>query len=581
MLITMNDDARTYTSAWIRWFLVAVLLMAKCYVFDVLVAQPDPLEWVSSDWLSKGAAAVIIALLVTFTRRRYPVFIVLVSSDLWMIANILYYRSYRLFITWNVMSLVGNMEGFWSSVIPYCTLSLLLFPALTLPALICCWLEAKRWCWKERLSVFLIGIMLSILGSYYRWKEVKPHSGKESFTFEWINPCKLPKSLSAPVWENERQTARYIRYHSILAYPLFMADDAIRAYTSKQTVEWSEEEQQELNRLISRQSSAVSRPQGNLLIILLESFESWLLDSYDATGRPICSSLHNYIATHDLLYVYDAETQIQYGMSADGQLIINTGLFPTTEGVTCIDYGTNVYPNLAHFYPHSAIVNPCKNVWNQRTVSAAYGYRHLIEPKGDYMFEWNDSIIMDKIMETFRELPAPCCVMGITVSGHMPFDIHPDPVAISDTVPLLFQHYLQTAHFTDRQLGRLLSWADTAAVMENATIAITGDHRIFHAWINDEIREYGQQAHLPFGTSYAGCPFILIGPKVPRRFIQQAQQVDIFTTILHAIGQDKYYWKGTGNNLLKDSVCTDEQNRIRRQISDKLIKSDYFSTFEP
>ena len=146
---------------------------------------------------------------------------------------------------------------------------------------------------------------------------------------------------------------------------------------------------------------------------------------------------------------------------------------------------------------------------------------------------------------------------------------------ISDVAFL--KHYLQTAHFTDRQLGRLLSWADTASVMQNATIVITGDHRIFHAWINDEIREYGIRAHLPFGVNYAGCPFILAGPKVVSRTLQQGLQVDIFTTTLHAIGQSEYFWKGTGHNLLEDYTASASEGNLRRQISDKLIRTNYFA----
>ena len=353
----------------------------------------------------------------------------------------------------------------------------------------------------------------------------------------------------------------------------------VHSYLLRSDDQWTEEELQELNRLIGPVVPQEPVP-GNLLIVLLESFESWLLDSYDAEGQPICGALKNYIASHDVLYVRDVETQIQYGMSGDGQLIVNTGLYPVMEGVACIDYGHNTYPNLAHFYPNSAVVNPCKNVWNQRTISAAYGYRHLIEPKGDYMFEWNDSIVMDQIIDYFNATPSPCCVMGITISGHMPFDLHPDNVAVPDTMPVLFQHYLQTAHFTDRQLGRLLSWADTASVMQNATIVITGDHRIFHAWINDEIREYGLRANLPFGVCYAGCPFIIAGPKVAQRTLQKGLQVDIFTTTLHAIGQSNYFWQGTGHNQLEDYTVSASEGNLRRQISDKLIRTDYFGQIE-
>jgi len=116
--------------------------------------------------------------------------------------------------------------------------------------------------------------------------------------------------------------------------------------------------------------------------------------------------------------------------------------------------------------------------------------------------------------------------------------------------------------------------------MQNATIVITGDHRIFHAWINDEIREYGLRANLPFGVCYAGCPFIIAGPKVTQRTLQKGLQVDIFTTTLHAIGQSNYFWQGTGHNLLEDYTVSASEGNLRRQISDKLIRTDYFGQIE-
>ena len=68
--ITMSDTL-AHIGAWGRWLLVVALLMTKCYVFDVLVAQPEHIEWLTSDFLANGAVAAILALLVTFTPRRF------------------------------------------------------------------------------------------------------------------------------------------------------------------------------------------------------------------------------------------------------------------------------------------------------------------------------------------------------------------------------------------------------------------------------------------------------------------------------------------------------------------------------
>ena len=559
--------------------MVVVLLLLKCYVFDALVAQPESVHWEWYHFLTKTAAAALIALPVVMTARRYPVFVILILTDIWLIINIIYNRAYHLFITWHLFSIMQNMSGFGDSILPYCSDSLLFFPALTLPALLCFFWETKPLRWYEDISIVLLAALLSIGGAYSRWKHIRPYLNGEPFSWEWVSPCTLPQSLSAHVSESEKQVGKYIYYHSILAYPLFMAYDALHTTLSLQGPEpLNEEEEAELRKVLSPIVPA-NKPEGNLLIVLLESFESWLLDVSDADGRPICPEWNNYVNTHPVLHVKDVRTQISYGMSSDGQLIINTGLYPIWEGVTCVDYPFNTYPNLAHFYPHSAVVNPCRNVWNQTIISSAYGYQRLIEPDTDYRFEWNDSVTVNKIIEAFETTPSPCCIMGITVSGHIPFDSSPDDIPIPDTVPTLFQNYMKTAHFTDRQVGRLLAWADTAQVMQNSVIAITGDHRIFHAWLTDDIREYGLRANLPFGTDQAGCPLIIVAPGMDAPIhIERAKQIDVFTTILDFIGQKSYCWKGMGHSVLELHESTDEEVHLRRNISDKLIRMNYFST---
>lgn len=571
----------THIGAWARWLLVVVLLILKCYIFDVLIAQPSTAHWEWYHFFAKSAASIILALPVVLTPRRYPIFIILVVTDIWLIINVIYNRAYHLFITWHLFSMVQNMNGFGDSILPYCSVSLLLFPALTLPAMLCFLWQAKRMRWYESGTIVLLAVLFSVGGSYCRWKHILPYLKGESFSWEWVNPCSIPQSLSAHISESEKQVGKYIFYRSILAYPLYMTYDAIHTQIHKDQPEpLSEDEKQDLNQIISTVVPAEA-PQGNLLIVLLESFESWLLETNDANGTPICPALNNYIASHPVLHVRKVRTQISYGMSSDGQLIINTGLYPILEGVTCVDYPFNAYPNLAHFYPRSAIVNPCRNVWNQTVISSAYGYQQLIEPSSDNRFEWNDSVMVDKIIDAFQTIPSPCCIMGISISGHIPFDSSPDNIPISVTVPTLFKNYMQTAHFTDRQMGRLLTWADTARVMDNSVIAITGDHRIFHAWLTNDIREYGLRANLPFGTDQDGCPLILVSPRIDSTItVEHAMQIDIYTTILDFIGQKSYYWQGMGHSVMDSIETTNEEWNHRRNISDKLIRMNYFSTLQ-
>ena len=562
---------------WLRFALVVVLLAAKAFLFDRIVALDIYVSPAHAYF--KWAAAVLLAITVMWTPRRWPVFTLLGLTDLWIIAQIIYYRVNHLFMTWHLFALAGNMDGFWSSIIPYCDASLLLFPLLTCVAAVCFLWEAVPFRWWETVIALLLGSTISLTGSYMRWHYHKPCINGAPFSWEWINPCTIPQAFSVDVSENERKVTHYIHHRSILAYPLYMTVDCIRYYAERnQPAELTEAEQAELAKLVTPQLPPAD-PQGHLVILLLESFESWVLDAVDMNGEPICPAIKAYISSRPVLYAHDALTQIQYGMSGDGQLIVNTGLYPTKEGVACIDYDYCTYPNIAHFYPRSAIVNPCRNVWNQRRMTSVYGYQELIEPDTDDRFAWNDSIVVDRIIQTLDTTTAPCCLMGISINGHLPFDSSPDSIELPDTIPVIIQNYLCTAHYTDRQVGRFLAWADTSEVMRNSTIAITGDHRIFTYGMSEEVRDYGLRADLPFGTGQAGCPFILTAPCVDTTiYIPQAKQGDIFPTILYAIGQQHYFWKGMGHDLINQPCYADDNYALRSSLADKLIRSNWFKS---
>ena len=108
--------SRQHIGAWSRFLLVVGLLGAKCFLFDAIV---DTGLYISpAHTYFKWAAAVILAITVMWTPKRWPVFTLLGITDLWIIAQIIYYRVNHLFITWHLLSLTGNMEGFWSSIIP-------------------------------------------------------------------------------------------------------------------------------------------------------------------------------------------------------------------------------------------------------------------------------------------------------------------------------------------------------------------------------------------------------------------------------------------------------------------------------
>jgi AraC-like DNA-binding protein len=227
MMYPLRKNTPLFIRKWGNWLLVVVLLMVKSYLFDIAVTRPASVSWVLYDWLANAAAALIVALPVLLTRRKYPVFVILGVTDVWLTANIIYYRSYRLFITWHLLKLTSNMDGFWNSIVPYLSVSLLVFPALTVLAAVCLLWESQRARWYEVCAVLVAGVLLSIGGSYSRWERKREQGCQAPFTVEWVNPCILPQDLSAHISENEQQPRIYIREHISEPLSLKMVGDAI------------------------------------------------------------------------------------------------------------------------------------------------------------------------------------------------------------------------------------------------------------------------------------------------------------------------------------------------------------------
>ena len=132
---------------------------------------------------------------------------------------------------------------------------------------------------------------------------------------------------------------------------------------------------------------------GHLVYILIESMESWAMTAQDATGTEVCPYLNHFIKTHPVILSSRIETQQMYGRSGDGQLITQTGLLPLLQGVACMEYGANTYPNLAHFYPDSKVLNPFPRVWNQRVTTYSYGFKDLREPDAKTHQKGTDSLM--------------------------------------------------------------------------------------------------------------------------------------------------------------------------------------------
>ena len=286
-----------------------------------------------------------------------------------------------------------------------------------------------------------------------------------------------------------------------------------------------------------------------LIIVVVESFEDWVFTP------SIMPNLSSFCKSHHVLYANHVQSQVRGGMSADGQLMINTGLLPTLEGAACYRFLGNTYPGIMkHKEGKSATLVPHNvDVWNQVYMSKAYGYDTTVQ------ISPIDTILFDEVLQYLHD--GYVNIQALTISTHSPFTRGSvfSTLEIDEDIPELNKNYIKAFNALDYGLNILLEALDMDSALRKATLVITGDHVIW-----------------PEPTY---CPLIIYSPKFSESiaYAEPCYQMDIYPTLLDVMGIEPK-WHGFGVNLM-DSAS--RQNRLiseqeAYELSDKIIRSNYF-----
>ena len=552
--MTMHGDSWGHTNvnkhACITLSLLAAALFLKCVILRRCTGADDILDagQLCSAYLSIGAAALGAGMIAWLPKRLYAI-LFLILTDLWFIALIWYHAANNAWLNAQAVFSISELRGFESSILAYLAWPQLLLPLTTfLAAYLLVVIPARKPATSLRVLAANVGAIIILC------------------LFATIGRAYFPQSEEDKMQSFHAERNFYIAIHSPLAHlamigkeiaqDSFFRWNALRPFSEREKTILAD---------IHRQEQSPNEPQGHLVYILVESLENWPLETYDDYGRDICPCINAYIHSRPRLYVKEIETQQVYGRSGDGQLITQTGLLPLSSGIACRQFGGNTYPNLAHFYANSAVLNPYFiPVWNQEVVTHSYGFQRLISPRR--FLNENDSILLSRTQHFLSQAKAPAMALVLTIDTHTPFRTRQDTATLDDHYTETEKAYLRSVRYTDRQIGAFLQWADTAAVMQNATVVITADHNHFE-------RRDGKGL----------CPFILVSPCITQSVSYlNALQMDIFPTVLHAIGQSNYTWRGLGVDLLDADAPAMLRHRpvSAREayaLSDKLIRMNYFA----
>ncbi len=574
-----------------HWFIFHSLLISSLW--------ETPFEFWSF-WLPKILTAIFIASFLFITKTKGWIIVTSILIDCWCIANLIYYGANGLFIDLTAMFLINNLTGFWSSLSTFFSWQYVLIPFITI--LLVCALPLFK-SPKKNTRIWLLClvtcIIYQIVNCAPKWKscyyeQLAEHNfavlnGTDGYDSGWLglklflpfHDAKL-SALGITYVPFDSWSKDYIRTENILQYiPAMCIYTLFDTYQGNENIDLTK-----LEKCIQSTDSAKIQSKDNLIIILVESFESWAISS-KICGQNVMPNLQQFIAENPILYCDSIKSQVRNGVSGDGQMIVNTGLLPIQRGAACTSYKNNVYPNFVHAFSHSMTIAP-SNGWSQDTMSVRYGYdqtlyiHHLCpKPVSGRSVEAMSFSQLTNVLDTIQQ---PFAIQLLTVASHSPFDDFSSTGTFPEDMPLYMRDYLMCLNYTDSCMVPFFETFTKNPKLRNTTIVITGDHTAFKNDFVATFLPFATKYNLPIKTNESYCPLIIYSPQLQDNIHinELCYQMDIYPTIMHLIGCEDYYWKGLGVNLL-DSIA--RHNRLITEkeaynLSDKMIRMDYFKDLQ-
>ncbi len=563
-------------SKYANWYLAiifAITIFLQCCLFhylafhSILVSSfwKNPLDFWAF-YLPKISIAVFIASFVFLFKRKGWTIIVSILINIWILAELIYFRANRILIDAHSFTLIGYLDGFWSSVPMYLQwLDMIMLVPTSIVICIAILFQNSRYSHLGFLFTLIVSFFLNIggcLGVYGMY--IKYQFPSKNW---YINPFS-DKAVGDLFGFTSTD---YIRNMSVIHAFIYDVKKLIQMPFERTVYEMNENDLMQIRAFVNQPNAQIV-PDNSLILILVESLESW------AVRPDITPNLYQFIQKHNVIWAQNVTSQTKGGTSSDGQLIFNTGLLPIQKGAVCQRYPDNKFPSLSDIYSTSALVQPGDmSVWNQKYMSDAYSI------DTNYLSAQSlDHETFNILGSVFRNY---AYTLTITMATHSPFMACSkySSLVLPKDMPERMANYLKCMHYSDSCWGELLSEVDIDSTLQNATICFMGDHIIFDSNMRNEFEQYCIEKGLDYEVQNNHTAIVVYSPKLCSTTIVKdlTFQMDAYPTILHLIGCEDYYWKGFGVNLL-DSVARNNRPISEQEaflLSDKIIRSNWFETF--
>ena len=501
-------------------------------------------------YTSSATLALLLATLSFIKGKGLVQLSVMLVVDVILIANLLYSRTYASEIPPASYLLIGNLSEFKSAVISSLRWHDVGFPVISL----CTWLIIRRLpvtsdpaALRYWIITFAVGIGATLCLSI-RYGGINNHiSNMRNDRILHLGPA-VVYTLPSALIQHGFSTSESVSESRVRKANLFLG-----------------------NRFSLSPAPDTTTPRRkNLVLIIVESLESWVIGA-EIQGQEITPCLNLEAGDSTSWYAPKVFSQAGEGRSIDGQLLMTTGIYPTVNPVFSYGYPDSSYPSLAKelkkacrssSYLLSATEATC---WNQAKMADSFGFDRQMhsdswKDKAEYFdYEWDkalsDGCVLEQITDKMKSGEIwpegeTAFLEILTVSTHYPFYI-PDNkkgINVKWPAPNDLPEYCTAVSYTDRVLGKLISYIKSRPDWSETMVVIVGDHQgLDHS--RKEIREFEGGKYASLVSSEGFVPMIVLNAPVPGRRNEVMGQIDVYSTILDQMGITPV-WPGMGFSAL-------------------------------
>lgn len=516
-------------------------------------------------YLPKLGIALCVSSFLFISKRGYWSIVFLLLLNIWILANSIYFRSYDSVLDLSAIKMADNMSGYWSSVFYYLQWSDLMCFAITIFYIVFFFLCRRNG--KKNISVFLVIFVLSYVLNLLGVECKRICFKRDFYATDNLEHYFNPFSKDMRWRMISLHSVRCVKEFSILHQVGFILNDSFSAFDENCKLTEEEKDFVDNSLLLKQCNESFSNP---LIIVVFESLEDW------AINPVVTPNLWNYMSDHSYLRCRTIKPQVAGGNSMDGQMIINTGLLPISEGAVAFTFPNRKLPNIAECSKgeNAVIVPHDVHVWNQMYMSWNFGYDTTISVSPDELELFSKAVELRH--DSFQ------VIQIITGASHAPFTYgaQRSTLELPNNMPSYLSQYMKSVHYTDECMKLLLDALENDSTFSDAILVVAADHTILYGNRRMESEKCIREMGYNWGVERNTSAFLLFSGQDNIRIIDgvETYQMDIYPTIINELGINTN-WRGVGVSLYHPYKCENRtiSEESAQYISNKLIRSDYLN----